>query len=64
MGLDVYETRCEATSEIKAFLKEHPMLYIDLVKYARDNNKTEWKKALRSRGCWWVKKHCIDGYCH
>ena len=64
MNLDTYEKRCEATSEIKAFLKEHPMTYIGLINYAREHNKKEWQRAIRSRGCWWLKKYCIGGYAH
>ena len=61
---EAYDNRCKATDEIKAFLKECPMSYINLIKYAREHNKIEWKKVLRSRGCQWVRKYCIDGYCH
>lgn len=59
---DDYEKRCETTKEIKEFLKEHPMCYNSLLRYARENNKDEWKRALRSHGCSWLSKYCIDGY--
>ena len=59
-----YDNRRKTTDEIKTFLKEHPMSYINLIKYAREHNKIEWKKALRSRGCQWISKYCVDGYYH
>lgn len=63
--VDAYEEkylkRCEATKEIKEFLKENPMSYAQLIDYARYNNKKEWQKAIRSGGCGWLRSYCLDG---
>ena len=59
--IDAYEDRCKVTHEIKDFLKENPMSYIALIRYARDNNKEDWQRAIRSRGCGWIRSYCLDG---
>jgi hypothetical protein len=58
---DAYEERCKVTKEIVDFLKENPMSYIAFIRYARENNKEDWQSAIRSRGCGWIRRYCLDG---